>query len=74
MEQVKSTPEAIAIVFEGEALSYKELDEKSNRFANYLKEDCKIEAEDSIGILMDRSTWSLISILGILKAGACIYL
>ncbi|WP_281926027.1 AMP-binding protein, partial [Flavobacterium collinsii] len=35
-EQVKKTPDAIAVVYEGETLSYRELNEKSNQLGHYL--------------------------------------
>ncbi|HBV14238.1 non-ribosomal peptide synthetase [Chryseobacterium carnipullorum] len=69
--QVAKTPEAIAVVCDGERLTYKELDEKSNQLAYYLRTECEVVSEDIIGILLDRSIWSVISIVGILKSGAC---
>ncbi len=36
-EQVKKTPEAIAVVCEDEELTYRELDERSNQLAHYLQ-------------------------------------
>jgi hypothetical protein len=44
-EQVLKTPDNVAVVFEDEQLSYKELDERSNQLANYLieKESCRVK-------------------------------
>ncbi|SNR31532.1 hybrid non-ribosomal peptide synthetase/type I polyketide synthase, partial [Flavobacterium sp. ov086] len=70
-EQVKKTPNAIAVVYGNEELSYKELDEKSTYLALYLQKHYDLSSNDIVGLMLDRSIWSIISILGILKAGAC---
>ncbi len=69
-EQVKNTPEAIAIVFQDKKIKYKELDEISNQLANCLVNDHKVEKGDLIGIHLDRNEQFIITLLGILKAGA----
>ncbi|WP_298516663.1 non-ribosomal peptide synthetase [uncultured Kordia sp.] len=63
-------PTHTAVVFEGETLSYQELDEQSNQLAHYLRSEHNIGTEDLVGILLDRSQWMIVSILGILKTGA----
>ena len=68
-EQVLRTPERTAIVYEGVSLSYRELDEASNRLANYLKQQYAIGPEDFVGLFLDRSQHMMIAILGVLKAG-----
>uniref|UniRef100_UPI000A9AC614 non-ribosomal peptide synthetase n=1 Tax=Aquimarina longa TaxID=1080221 RepID=UPI000A9AC614 len=70
-EQVKNTPDDIAIVFEGERLTYKELNEKSNQLAFYLQQNYDLTSNDVVGLMLDRNVWSIISILGILKSGGC---
>ncbi|CAI2767110.1 non ribosomal peptide synthetase [Flavobacterium collinsii] len=67
-EQVKKTPSAIAVVYKGTELTYKELDEKSNQLGHYLKEQ-GVERDTLVGICLDRSVDMLIGILGILKSG-----
>ncbi|WP_344931044.1 amino acid adenylation domain-containing protein [Aquimarina addita] len=69
-EQVKNNPEHIAVVFDNKKLTYKELNEKSNRLAHHLKEKYQLNADDFVTIMLNRSEWCIISILGILKAGA----
>ena len=69
-EQVKETPNNIAIVFEEKELTYEELNEKSNQLANYLRENYSIKANDLVGIKLDRSERMITAILGILKSGA----
>ena len=67
--QVKKTPDAIALVFEEKELSYKELNEQSNQLADYLQKNYAIQPDDLVGIKLERSEWTIISILGVLKAG-----
>jgi len=67
--QAAQTPSATALLFDGQELSYRELDEKSNRLANYLK-DKGVRKEEIIGLMVARSFDLVIGILGILKAGA----
>ncbi|MCV9934616.1 amino acid adenylation domain-containing protein [Flavobacterium sp. LS1R47] len=69
-EQVKKTPNNIAIVFEEKELTYQQLDEESNKLAHYLIANYDTQANDLIGIMLDRSEMMLIAIFGILKAGA----
>ncbi|WP_348705020.1 amino acid adenylation domain-containing protein, partial [Tenacibaculum sp. 190524A02b] len=68
-EQVEKTPDAIAVVFEEETLSYKELDHRSNQLAHYILRK-GIKANDLVGICLDRSLEMLIGILGVLKSGS----
>ncbi|MEM6684275.1 MAG: amino acid adenylation domain-containing protein, partial [Bacteroidota bacterium] len=69
-EIAKKYPNNTAVVFEGESLTYQELDAQSNQLAHYLRSEHNIGTEDLVGILLDRSHWMIVSILGILKAGA----
>ena len=69
-EQVKRTPNRIAVVFENKKLTYSELNEKSNQLANYLRSK-NIQPNNIIGIMLPRSLELMIAILGILKSGAC---
>ncbi|MDY6988813.1 MAG: amino acid adenylation domain-containing protein [Thermodesulfobacteriota bacterium] len=68
-QQAAAHPDNTAILFEDRALSYKELNGRSNSVARYLKRDCGIGPDDLVGIMTDRSEWMIIGILGILKAG-----
>lgn len=67
-EQVKRTPDAIAVASGGEVLTYSELNEKANRVAHYLIRR-GIEPESLVGICMKRTEDILVGVLGILKAG-----
>ena len=68
-EQVEKYPGKTSVVFENETLTYRELDEKANRIANYLYLEKQIRADHRIGLLMDKSCDCIAAILGILKAG-----
>ncbi|NML39136.1 non-ribosomal peptide synthase/polyketide synthase [Chitinophaga sp. G-6-1-13] len=67
-EQVNMTPDRIAVVFEGASLTYRELNEKANQLAAFLRQK-GIRADMPVPLLMHRSTSLILSILGILKAG-----
>ena len=69
-EQVKATPDNIALIFEKRELTYSELDTEATSLANFLLENVEIEVENLIGIKLPKSEWSIISILAILKTGA----
>ncbi|SEV87472.1 non-ribosomal peptide synthase domain TIGR01720/amino acid adenylation domain-containing protein/natural product biosynthesis luciferase-like monooxygenase domain-containing protein [Chitinophaga sp. YR573] len=68
--QVIATPHHPALVFKDETITYKELDERANRLAWFLRDTYGLKADDLVGIMMDRSPWAVIAVLGILKAGA----
>ncbi|HTI07449.1 MAG TPA: amino acid adenylation domain-containing protein, partial [Puia sp.] len=68
-EQVVKSPDKVAVVFSGEELSYRELNEQSDRLAGYLRSNHGVEAEELVGIMLDRSDKMIIAILGVLKAG-----
>ncbi|MEN8215020.1 MAG: amino acid adenylation domain-containing protein [Pseudomonadota bacterium] len=66
--QVEKTPNNIAVVFEGQALSYQVLNTKANQLAHYLM-TLEVGAETLVGICVERSLEMMIGLLGILKAG-----
>lgn len=68
-EQVIKAPDNIAVVFEDRKLTYKELNERVNQLADYLRQNYGIKPDDLIAIKLERSEWMIISILGILKSG-----
>ena len=68
-EQVKLTPDNIAVVCGQVQLTYRELDEQSSRLAAYLHHTCNIKTGERVGFLLDRSEHVIIAILGILKCG-----
>jgi len=67
-EQVERTPDAIAVVFESQQLTYLELNAKANQLAHYLQE-LGVGPEVLVGICVERSIDMIVGLLGILKAG-----
>ena len=67
--QVAKTPLAVALKFEGEALSYREVNEQANQLARYLMKKGVQEGE-IVAICMPRSPQLVVSELAVLKAGA----
>ena len=66
--QVTRTPEAVAVVFEEEQLTYRELNRRANQLARYLRK-LGVGPEVLVGIMMERSIEMVVGLLGILKAG-----
>ena len=69
-EQVLKTPDSIALVYEGNSVSYRDLNARANQLADYLINQYKIRPDDLVALCLDRSEYMLIGILGVLKAGA----
>ena len=68
-KQVELTPNSIALVFEEKTLTYKELNEKANAIAFYLRNN-NISQNDIVGIMLSRSLELIIAMLGVLKSGS----
>jgi len=67
--QVERTPDAVAVVFEGSTLTYRELNRRANQLAHRLRE--MGAAQDAlVGLFVERSLELVVGMLGILKAGA----
>src|ERR1041384_623645 len=67
-EQVCRSPEAIAVVFEQEQVTYAELNGRANQLARHLRK-LGVGPEVRVGICLERSLEMVIGLLGILKAG-----
>ncbi|TNH41450.1 condensation domain-containing protein, partial [Photorhabdus luminescens] len=73
--QVESTPDNVALVFEGESLTYRQLNERANQLAYAIREhyqqhhNVPLQADTPIALYLDRSLDMVISILAVLKAG-----
>jgi amino acid adenylation domain-containing protein len=66
--QVERTPDAVAAVYEGEALSYAELNARANRLAHALREH-GVGPDARVAICVERGLEMLVGLLAILKAG-----
>ncbi|AFZ11270.1 amino acid adenylation domain protein [Crinalium epipsammum PCC 9333] len=67
-QQAKKSPEKIAVVFADQEITYKELNQRANQLAHYLKK-LGVKPEIPVGICVERSFDMVIGLLGILKAG-----
>ncbi len=67
-EQVARTPEAVALVFAEQELTYRQLDDAANRLAHHLQ-SMGVGTETLVGVFMDRSLEMIVSLLAILKSG-----
>ncbi|MEH1785599.1 MAG: amino acid adenylation domain-containing protein [Nostoc sp.] len=67
-EQVERTPDAVAVVFENQQLTYHELNSRANQLAHYLR-SLGVGADVLVGICVERSLEMLVGLLSILKAG-----
>ncbi|WP_217578923.1 amino acid adenylation domain-containing protein, partial [Mesorhizobium sp. GbtcB19] len=67
-EQVARTPDAIALVHEGEELSYGGLNAQANRLAHRLI-GLGVKPDDRVGLCVERSPAMMIGLLAVLKAG-----
>ncbi len=67
-QQAERTPDAVALLYEGESLSYRELNERANQVAHRLLK-LGVKPEAFVGICLERSLEMIVAVLGILKAG-----
>ena len=66
--QVERTPDAVALVFGEECLTYRELNNKANKLAHYLQQ-LGVKPEILVGVCVERSLEMTVCLLGIIKAG-----
>ncbi|PEM95788.1 non-ribosomal peptide synthetase, partial [Bacillus wiedmannii] len=67
-EQVEKTPDKIAVEYEGESLTYRQLNAKANTIGKNLR-DKGVHTESIVGIVTKRSLEMIVGIYGVLKAG-----
>ncbi|WP_370901617.1 amino acid adenylation domain-containing protein, partial [Chryseobacterium gossypii] len=68
--QAAKTPDATALVYNDVTLSYRELNERSNRLAHHLIREYQLQPDNLVPLCLERSADMLIAILAVLKAGA----
>lgn len=68
-DQAKRTPDRTALSFDGQTLSYRQLDERSNQLARCLARS-GVAVNDRVGICLSRSMELVVSLVAVLKAGA----
>ncbi|MDZ8134764.1 MAG: amino acid adenylation domain-containing protein [Nostoc sp. DedQUE04] len=67
-EWVEQTPDAVAVVFENQQLTYRELNHRANQLAHQLQ-NLGVKPDVLVGICVERSLEMIVGLLGILKAG-----
>ncbi|MEM6403793.1 MAG: amino acid adenylation domain-containing protein, partial [Cyanobacteria bacterium P01_D01_bin.116] len=67
-QQVEQTPDAVAVTFNNQSLTYYQLNNRANQLANYLH-SIGVNCEDKVGICVERSIEMVVGLLAILKAG-----
>ena len=68
-ERAMQVPDQVALVFEGQQLTYAELNRSANQLAHYLR-GRGVQPGSLVGICVERSLEMVIGLLGIMKAGA----
>lgn len=66
--QAEGTPDTVAVVFEGQQLTYQELNARANQLAHYLQ-TLDVRPGALVGVCVERSLEMVIGLLGVLKAG-----
>jgi amino acid adenylation domain-containing protein len=66
--QAARSPESIAIVYEHQQLTYRQLNARANQMAHYLRK-LGVGPETPVGICMERSVELVVAVLGVLKSG-----
>jgi fengycin family lipopeptide synthetase B len=66
--QVERTPEATAVVYENDRLTYRELNRRANQLAHHLRK-LGVGSDTLVGVCVERSLEMVVGLLGILKAG-----
>jgi non-ribosomal peptide synthetase component F len=70
--QAANTPTAVALDFEGETVSYAELNRRANQLAHYLVHHTGLVVGSRVGLCLERSPEMISAILAVMKAG-CAY-
>ncbi|WP_166923724.1 non-ribosomal peptide synthetase [Flavobacterium poyangense] len=69
--QVKRTPENVAVQYEDISLTYKEVNEYTNQLAHCLREKYNVTPQTNVGVILGRSHLNVLAMIGVIKAGGC---
>src|SRR5580704_5994057 len=67
-DQARRTPEAVAVVFQNDQITYRQLNERANQLAHHLRE-MGVKPDSLVGVCLERSLEMVVGLLGVLKAG-----
>jgi len=68
--QAAREPDKIALVATDATLTYAELNQRANVLAHKLRAQFNLQPEDRVGVLLNRTSWLVVGLWGILKTGA----
>lgn len=68
-QEVQFWPDRTALIFGNTVLTYQQLNEWANRLADFLSVNYHVQPDDLVGIMLSRSEWMVIAIMGVLKSG-----
>jgi amino acid adenylation domain-containing protein len=68
-QRVEMHPDDVAVIFEDQSITYRDLDRRANQLARQLQE-LGVGPESRVGVSVDRSIDMVVSLYGVLKAGA----
>ncbi|MFB8175319.1 amino acid adenylation domain-containing protein [Streptomyces sp. NPDC055966] len=68
-ESVRNAPDSIALEYEGEFLSYGELNRRANKLAHHFRHVCGVRPDDTVAILVRHPPSVIVAVLATLKAG-----
>jgi amino acid adenylation domain-containing protein/non-ribosomal peptide synthase protein (TIGR01720 family) len=68
-DQARQQPQAVALMFDGQTLSYLQLNQRANRLAHKLRELAPAGAELLVGVATERSVEMVVALLAVLKGG-----
>jgi amino acid adenylation domain-containing protein len=67
-DQARRTPEAVAVIFRNDQITYRQLNERANQLAHHLRE-MGVKPDSIVGVCLERSLELVVGLLGVLKAG-----
>lgn len=69
-QKAEAAPEDLAVIYDGNGMTYRELNERANQLARTLRNK-NIRPDNVVGIIAERSLDTVVSIMAVLKAGGC---
>ncbi|WP_139490146.1 non-ribosomal peptide synthetase [Brevibacillus dissolubilis] len=68
-EQAERTPDAVALTYGGTSITYRELNERTNQIARYLRTRLGVTADTLVAVITERSVEMVTALISVLKAG-----
>jgi surfactin family lipopeptide synthetase A len=68
-ESFTANSEKIALLYKDQKLTYRELNKKANKLANYLRSVHSVKPDELVGIMLERTESMVVAMLGVIKSG-----